>query len=132
MSEAFHNTKMILTTIAAVTGLMHQAEAHHLTPQEIVRAWEDPEYRQTLTEEQRALLPANPAGEIQFTPRAGNTLHFVTLANASSDNCSSSNCSSNNCSSSNCSSSNCSSDNCSSSNCSSNNCSSSNCSFGIS
>lgn len=131
MSETLNNTKMILTAMAAVTGLMHQAESHHLTPAEIVRAWEDPEYRLTLSEEQRANLPANPAGDIQFTPRAGNTLHFVTLANASSDNCSSSNCSSNNCSSSNCSSDNCSSSNCSSSNCSSNNCSSSNCSFGI-
>ena len=32
----------------------------------IVRAWEDPEYRQSLSDEERSLLPANPAGLIEL------------------------------------------------------------------
>lgn len=33
---------------------------------ETVKAWKDEEYRDTLTEEQRAELPKNPAGVIEF------------------------------------------------------------------
>ena len=34
---------------------------------DIVRAWKDEMYREKLSEEQRALLPAHPAGEINLT-----------------------------------------------------------------
>jgi mersacidin/lichenicidin family type 2 lantibiotic len=34
---------------------------------DIVRAWKDAAYRESLTEEQRALVPANPAGIIELT-----------------------------------------------------------------
>jgi mersacidin/lichenicidin family type 2 lantibiotic len=34
---------------------------------DIIRAWEDPEYRKSLSPEQRAKLPANPVGEIELT-----------------------------------------------------------------
>ena len=33
---------------------------------EIVRAWKDEEYRNTLSSNQRATLPDNPAGAIEF------------------------------------------------------------------
>lgn len=33
----------------------------------IIRAWKDPEYRQTLNEEEQELLPENPAGAIELT-----------------------------------------------------------------
>lgn len=33
----------------------------------IIDAWRDEEYRETLDAESRALLPANPAGEIELT-----------------------------------------------------------------
>lgn len=33
----------------------------------IVRAWKDEAYRQTLSEEQLSALPANPAGELELT-----------------------------------------------------------------
>lgn len=33
----------------------------------IIRAWKDPEYRQALPEEERELLPENPAGAIELT-----------------------------------------------------------------
>ncbi len=32
----------------------------------IIRAWKDPDYRRSLTAAQRAGLPANPAGAIEF------------------------------------------------------------------
>ena len=33
----------------------------------IIRAWKDPEYRLSLSEEEQALLPENPAGAIELT-----------------------------------------------------------------
>jgi mersacidin/lichenicidin family type 2 lantibiotic len=34
---------------------------------DIIRAWKDEEYRLSLTEEQRALLPDNPAGQLELS-----------------------------------------------------------------
>jgi len=34
---------------------------------DIIRAWKDPEYRNSLTEEQRKQLPENPAGMIEMS-----------------------------------------------------------------
>jgi mersacidin/lichenicidin family type 2 lantibiotic len=34
---------------------------------DIIRAWKDEEYRLSLTEEQRALLPDNPAGLLELS-----------------------------------------------------------------
>ncbi|MFO0589090.1 MAG: mersacidin/lichenicidin family type 2 lantibiotic [Polyangiaceae bacterium] len=34
---------------------------------DIARAWKDEDYRQSLTEAQRASLPANPAGAIELS-----------------------------------------------------------------
>ena len=34
---------------------------------DIVRAWKDEAYRQSLSEEERLALPANPVGEIELT-----------------------------------------------------------------
>ena len=33
----------------------------------IIRAWEDPEYRSSLSAEERAALPEHPAGAIELT-----------------------------------------------------------------
>ena len=38
-----------------------------MTPLDIIRAWKDEEYRLSLTEAQRAALPAHPAGLIELT-----------------------------------------------------------------
>jgi mersacidin/lichenicidin family type 2 lantibiotic len=37
-----------------------------LTVQDIIRAWKDKNFRDSLSEEQRAQLPANPAGLIEI------------------------------------------------------------------
>lgn len=34
---------------------------------DIIRAWNDEEYRSSLSDEQRAKLPPNPAGEVELT-----------------------------------------------------------------
>lgn len=34
---------------------------------DIIRAWKDEEYRQSLTDAERAMLPENPAGKIELT-----------------------------------------------------------------
>jgi len=64
---------------------------------DITRAWKDETYRQTLSEEERALLPANPAGEMELNEQdlveaAGgfgfplipvlDNQHFISLAAA--------------------------------------------------
>ena len=38
-----------------------------MSRKDIVRAWKDEEYRLSLSEAERALLPANPAGLIEMT-----------------------------------------------------------------
>lgn len=35
---------------------------------DIIRAWKDEAYRNSLSEEQRARLPANPAGSAELSP----------------------------------------------------------------
>jgi mersacidin/lichenicidin family type 2 lantibiotic len=37
-----------------------------MSQQNIVRAWKDEEYRSSLSEDERALLPAHPAGLIEL------------------------------------------------------------------
>jgi mersacidin/lichenicidin family type 2 lantibiotic len=37
-----------------------------LTVQEIIRAWKDKNFRDNLSDEQRAQLPANPAGLVEI------------------------------------------------------------------
>jgi mersacidin/lichenicidin family type 2 lantibiotic len=38
-----------------------------MTPQKIVRSWKDPVYRSTLTDVERASLPAHPAGSLELS-----------------------------------------------------------------
>jgi mersacidin/lichenicidin family type 2 lantibiotic len=37
-----------------------------MTTKNIIRAWKDAEYRNSLTDSERASLPANPAGSIEL------------------------------------------------------------------
>ena len=92
-----------------------------LSPEDVVKAWEDPSFRSRLSEAQWAALPPNPAGEIKSGEFNGN------IELASGNNCSGNNCSGNSCSGNNCSGNNCSGNNCSGNNCSGNNCSGNNC-----
>jgi mersacidin/lichenicidin family type 2 lantibiotic len=38
-----------------------------MSPNEVIRAWKDPAYRNSLNEAERAALPANPAGSIELS-----------------------------------------------------------------
>jgi len=42
---------------------------------DIVRAWKDEMYRQTLSQEDLGLLPANPAGETELNDACLDTIH---------------------------------------------------------
>ena len=102
-----------------------------LSPDDIVKAWEDPSFRSRLSEAQWDALPSNPAGEIKGGEFNGNIEladHHNSGNSCSGNNCSGNNCSGNNCSGNNCSGNNCSGNNCSGNSCSGNNCSGNNCS----
>jgi len=54
-----------------------------LSVNEIIRAWKDKQYRDSLSEEQQAQLPANPAGLVeiddeQLVQVAGGAIHTQT------------------------------------------------------
>ena len=51
---------------------------------DIVRAWKDAEYRQSLSAEEQALLPEHPAGSLKLTDEelsqvAGASTLFITM-----------------------------------------------------
>jgi mersacidin/lichenicidin family type 2 lantibiotic len=48
----------------------------------IIQAWKDPDYRRSLTEAQRAQLPAHPSGAIEFQD------HSLEQANSLNHGCS--------------------------------------------
>ena len=41
---------------------------------DIIRAWKDPKYRDSLSEEQRSQLPENPAGLIELSETKAETV----------------------------------------------------------
>ena len=50
---------------------------------DVIRAWKDEAYRNSLSKEQRAMLPENPAGAVELTDAdldtvAGGNSHFCT------------------------------------------------------
>ncbi len=52
-----------------------------MNPIDVVRAWKDEAYRASLTEEERALIPDNPAGNIEMSAGVEYSVlvTFVTL-----------------------------------------------------
>jgi mersacidin/lichenicidin family type 2 lantibiotic len=50
---------------------------------DIIRAWEDPDYRNSLSEAERAALPANPAGMIELTDAELNEVVGAVQSGAS-------------------------------------------------
>jgi mersacidin/lichenicidin family type 2 lantibiotic len=60
---------------------------------EIIRAWKDRNYRDSLSEEQRALLPDNPIGEVlndkdlQEVSAAGTTKTTATITISTDPRC---------------------------------------------
>jgi mersacidin/lichenicidin family type 2 lantibiotic len=69
MKGSSDKRKLILSAAAVAQAVCLSGQLH-LTAEQIVRAWESPEFRQSLTVEQQKALPSNPAGELQF-PAAG-------------------------------------------------------------
>ena len=64
-----------------------------MTANRTIRAWKDEEYRLSLSEAERALLPANPAGIVELTEddlgaAAGGNLTILGCTKYCSANCS--------------------------------------------
>ena len=55
-----------------------------MSHEDIVRAWKDAEYRQSLSAEEQALLPEHPAGAIELTDEE---LHQVAGGGTTPFNC---------------------------------------------
>lgn len=58
----------------------------------IIRAWKDEEYRNSLTEEQRAKLPQNPVGQVDLSEEdlgvvSGGMRPNTALTQCSDDGC---------------------------------------------
>ena len=51
--------------------------------EKIIRSWEDPEYRSSLSAEERAALPENPAGAIELTDAELNEVVGAAQSGAS-------------------------------------------------
>jgi type 2 lantibiotic, mersacidin/lichenicidin family len=54
---------------------------------DIIRAWKDEEYRNSLSEEQRSQLPENPAGMIELSDEDMGSVVGGKVAAAGSKNC---------------------------------------------
>jgi mersacidin/lichenicidin family type 2 lantibiotic len=117
--------------IHMLTGLARkldfESQEEDLSPEDIVRAWEDRRFRSRLTARQLQKLPAHPTGATRLIKISTEAME-ISGNNCSTDNCSTNNCSTQNCSTDNCSTNNCSTENCSTNNCSTQNCSTNNCS----
>jgi mersacidin/lichenicidin family type 2 lantibiotic len=49
---------------------------------DVIRAWKDEEYRLGLSETERRLIPAHPAGAIEFSNDDLRAVNVITLSNA--------------------------------------------------
>ena len=113
--------------LLGVSFVATKVDANPISKKDIIKNWEDPSYKNSITDNQWNKLPSNPAGEIRNGQFKGS-IELASGNNCSGNNCSGNNCSGNNCSGNMCSGNNCSGDNCSGNNCSGNNCSGNNCS----
>lgn len=122
--------RKLLLRLAGLIGLGVASKANakiQLTPDQIVKAWQDPNFKKSLSKDQWDALPENPAGKVTSGEFKGD-MQLASGNNCSGNNCSGNNCSGNSCSGNNCSGNGCSGNNCSGNNCSGNNCSGNNCS----
>jgi mersacidin/lichenicidin family type 2 lantibiotic len=57
---------------------LNQKEIKTMNTQNIIRAWKNPEYRDSLSESERAALPANPAGRIEVAePKSSPAIPYT-------------------------------------------------------
>jgi mersacidin/lichenicidin family type 2 lantibiotic len=57
--------------------MAHNGKEHAMSHVNIIRAWKDEEYRSSLSDAERALLPDNPAGLIELTGLDHRVGHLV-------------------------------------------------------
>ena len=67
---------------------------------DIIRAWQDPEYRSSLSAAELAKLPANPVGAIELTE--GELTEVIGAVSGKSDGCNTKTCTTADCHTSDC------------------------------
>ena len=128
MSKFLKSRRGFIGGLLTLLGVSSAAKANLLSPEEVVRAWEDPKFRNTLTEGQWNAMPENPAGKVENTSFSGNMTAQSSGNNCSGNGCSGNGCSGNGCSGNGCSGNGCSGNGCSGNGCSGNSCSGNGCS----
>jgi mersacidin/lichenicidin family type 2 lantibiotic len=63
-----------------------------MSPQTIVHAWKDESYRSSLSEAEKAALPANPAGVIEFSAAKSDQAGIILWTLNCSSICTASDC----------------------------------------
>jgi mersacidin/lichenicidin family type 2 lantibiotic len=126
LGESKRSRRNLFTKFVSILGASFFIKKSALSAEQIVRAWEDPEFRKSLSAKQWESLPENPAGKIENAEFSGN---LVASGNSCSGNsCSGNSCSGNSCSGNSCSGNSCSGNSCSGNSCSGNSCSGNSCS----
>src|SRR5258708_4045035 len=74
--------KFLLPSAAKGRVLLKRKETF-MNKQHIIRAWKDRAYRQSLSQEQQAILPEHPAGEIDLADGELYEVQGATIVNAS-------------------------------------------------
>ena len=86
MSDKSQKAKLVFTTIAAVNGLAYTMCGEiRLTAEEIAKAWENKEYRFSLSASHMKALPENPAGDLLISSHIKKELQL--MAHSYSDDC---------------------------------------------
>ena len=123
MKSIKNSRRGFITGLLGLFGGASIAKAQGLSPEQVVKAWEDTTYRDKLTDEQWNALPSNPAGKRSYSEFEGNITGQISGNGCSGNGCSGNGCSGNGCSGNGCSGNSCSGATCSSSPCSSYQCS---------
>ena len=128
MKTIKNSRRGFITSLLGLFGGVTVAKAGGLSAEQVVKAWEDSSFRDSLTDEQWNELPANPAGKSSYSEFEGNITGQISGNSCSGNGCSGNGCSGNGCSGNNCSGNGCSGNGCSGNGCSGNGCSGNSCS----
>jgi mersacidin/lichenicidin family type 2 lantibiotic len=131
LGQSKRSRRNLFSKFVSILGASFFIKKEALSAEQIVRAWEDPEFRKSLSAKQWDSLPENPAGSIENAEYSGNLVasgNYCSGNSCSGNSCSGNSCSGNSCSGNSCSGNSCSGNSCSGNSCSGNSCSGNSCS----
>ena len=128
MTKSSGSRRGFIKSFLGLLGGVTAVKASGLSADDVVKAWEDSSFRDSLTDEQWNQLPKNPAGKRSYSEFEGNITGQISGNACSGNSCSGNSCSGNGCSGNSCSGNGCSGNSCSGNGCSGNSCSGNSCS----